>query len=652
MAELVNIEIEGSVYSVEKGTPLSDLVNRISQARRPILALVDGQTLALDSKLEKSAKLRLLYPDSADALEILRHSASHLLAHAVLELFPGTQIGIGPAVENGFYYDFLRDEPFTPEDLTRIEAKMAELIAADIPIERVLLTKAEAVRLFQEKGQGLKVQLVQEKGLDEVSFFKQGSFFDFCLGPHLLSTGQVKHFKLLSISGAYWKGDERGTQLQRIYGTAFFSQKELQDYLAFLEEAKKRDHRRLGLDLDLFSTAEDLGPGLILWHPKGSRLRAVIEDHWRKRHWEGGYEVLYTPHIGRDNLWKTSGHLGFYKDNMYSPMEIDDQSYYLKPMNCPFHIMIYKSRLRSYRELPLRWAELGTVYRYERSGVLHGLLRVRGFTQDDAHIFCTPQQIDGEILRVLDFSISILADFGFTDNKIELSVRDPKNPSKFVGNEAMWLEAEASLVKALKARSLAYERMEGEAVFYGPKIDIKVKDAIGRLWQCTTIQFDFNMSERFGMTYVGEDGQSHQPYMVHRALLGSLERFFGILIEHYNGNFPLWLAPVQVIVCPIAERHQEYAEELDLQFKKKGLRSQVDASREKIGHKIRDAELKKIPLILIIGDKEVSQRTASLRVHGKGDRGAIKIPEFLEKVMELNDNKSLELNFKGGGRSS
>jgi len=578
-------------------------------------------------------------------LEILRHSAAHLMAHAVLELFPETKFGIGPAIENGYFYDFQRDEPFSLQDLERIENKMRELSEADIPIERVVYSRAEAIKVFQGLGQSLKVELIEEKGGDEVVCYRQGSFIDFCRGPHLPSTGSIKHFKLLSVSGAYWKGEEKGLQLQRIYGTVFPAKKNLDDYLQLLEEAKKRDHRKLGAELDLFSTSDLLGGGLILWHPKGARIRAVIEQYWRERHWAGGYDILYTPHIGREVLWQTSGHLDFYKDSMYSPMDIDGLNYYIKPMNCPFHIMIYKSKLRSYRDLPFRWAELGTVYRYERSGVLHGLLRVRGFTQDDAHIICTPGQIDDEILRVLDFSISLLAAFGFTDNKIELSVRDPRNLTKYAGNDDMWHKAEASLVKALQTRGLTYERMEGEAVFYGPKIDIKIKDALGRHWQCTTIQFDFNMSELFDMAFIGEDGQPHQPFMVHRALLGSMERFFGVLIEHYAGNFPVWLAPVQVRILPIADRHLDYALSLDRMFKEKGLRSDVDDSREKIGYKIRASESQKVPLILVVGDKEVASGTASLRVHGGGDKGPVNAAEFLEKVVELDKNKSLIINF-------
>jgi threonyl-tRNA synthetase len=578
------------------------------------------------------------------SIEVLRHSAAHLLAHAVLDLYPETKTGIGPAVETGFYYDFHRDTPFTPEDLEKIEVRMKEIARENVPIERLVMTKDEAVRMFQERKQPLKVELICEKGDVTVTVYRQGPFADFCLGPHAASTGLLENVKLLSVSGAYWKGDEKGLQMQRIYGAVYPTKKELEDYLRLIEEAKKRDHRRLGAELDLFSTNDELGGGLILWHPKGARVRAVIEQHWRERHWAGGYDILYTPHIGRATLWQTSGHLGFYKDSMYSPMDIDEQPYYLKPMNCPFHIQIYKSRMRSYRDLPLRWAELGTVYRYERSGTLHGLLRVRGFTQDDAHIICTPEQIEAEILRVLDFSVSILADFGFTDNKIELSVRDPKNLGKYCGADALWCQAEASLVKALETRGYPYERMEGEAVFYGPKIDIKIKDALGRLWQCTTIQFDFNMSERFAMTYVGEDGQEHRPYMVHRALLGSLERFFGVLVEHYNGSFPLWLAPVQVIVLPIAERHEAYAQALEAKCREAGLRAAVDLSREKVGKKIRQAEVEKIPLILVVGDKEVESGAASLRIHGQGDKGPVDVARFLERALELNRQKSLTVN--------
>ncbi len=645
MSERISIKFEGDSLSVDRGTRPSDLAARSGAPGPFIAARVNGRLTDLTAPLEADAEVALVGPGDPEALDVLRHSAAHLLAHAVLDLYPGAQTGVGPAVETGFYYDFLREEPFTPEDLEKIERRMREIARENASVERIVLDKDKAIEFFQGQGQTLKVELIREKGAAAVSIYRQGPFADFCLGPHVPATGVLANVKLLSVSGAYWKGDERSHQLQRIYGAVFFTQKELDDHLVMLEEAKKRDHRKLGPELELFGTSDDLGGGLILWYPKGARVRAVIEQHWRERHWAGGYEVLYTPHIGRETLWETSGHLGFYKDSMYSPMEIDGQNYYLKPMNCPFHIQIYKSRVRSYRDLPLRWAELGTVYRYERSGTLHGLLRVRGFTQDDAHIFCTPDQIEDEILRVLDFSISILADFGFTDNKIELSVRDPRCAEKYCGADDLWCRAETSLVKALETRGLPYERMEGEAVFYGPKIDIKVKDAIGRLWQCTTIQFDFNMSERFDMTFVGEDGKEHRPYMVHRALLGSLERFFGILVEHYKGSFPLWLAPVQVAVLPIAERHEPYAQSLVRTLTENGLRSEADLNREKVGKKIRQAELRKVPLILVVGDKEVERGTAALRVHGQGDKGEIELAAFLAKAKEFHQNKSLTVSF-------
>jgi threonyl-tRNA synthetase len=437
---------------------------------------------------------------------------------------------------------------------------------------------------------------------------------------------------LLNIAGAYWRGDEHRPMLQRIYGVAFENKNDLEEYLHRIEEAARRDHRKVGRDLDLFSVQDATGPGLILWHPKGGRIRVLIEDYWRRLHYEGGYDIVFTPHIGRANLWETSGHLDFYKDGMYSPMEVDEQKYYIKPMNCPFHIAIYKSKLRSYRDLPLRWAELGTVYRYERSGTLHGLMRVRGFTQDDAHIICTPEQIEDEILRVLDFSVNMLRGFGFKDFKVELSVRDPKNPGKYAGSDMMWSQAEASLVKALEARRLPYERMEGEAVFYGPKIDVKIKDALGRAWQCSTIQFDFNLPERFNMTYIGEDGKEHQPYMVHRALLGSLERFFGVLIEHYGGAFPVWLAPTQAVVIPIADRHLDYARQVEAKLKEKGLRVQVDERPERINLKIRQAQLDKVPYMLVVGDKEVAASSVSVRLRSGEDLGLQPLNKFLIKA--------------------
>jgi len=574
------------------------------------------------------------------SLDVLRHSAAHLLAHAVVTLYPGTKYGIGPAVENGFYYDFYREQPFTPEDLEKIEAKMKELAEAALPIEKIILSKQEALELFRRLGQDLKVELIEEKAGSEVTCYRQGDFIDFCLGPHVPSTDWLKHFKLLSVSGAYWKGDEKGLQLQRIYGTAFFTAEDLAHYLNLLEEARKRDHRRLGVELDLFSFHEDLGGGLVLWHPKGATVRRLIEDFWRQEHIRDGYEFLYTPHIAKLDVWRRSGHTEFY-EAMYPPIRSEGIEYQLKPMNCPFHIMVYQSRQRSYRDLPLRFAELGTVYRYERSGVLHGLLRVRGFTQDDAHIFCRADQLEEEILGVIRLASRLLSAFGFTSYDVFLSTR----PEKFVGRIEDWEKATEALRQALERAAMPYAIDEGEGVFYGPKIDIKIKDALQRSWQCTTIQLDFNLAERFNLTYAGEDGFPHRPFLIHRALLGSLERFFGILIEHYNGNFPLWLAPVQIIILPLAERHHEYALALEKEFKAKGLRSQVDLSREKIGHKIREAELQKIPLMLIVGDKELKNKTISLRVHGAGDKGEMPVADFVNRVLYFNENKSLNLEF-------
>jgi threonyl-tRNA synthetase len=572
------------------------------------------------------------------SLDTLRHSASHLLAHAVLELFPGTKIGVGPAVEDGFYYDFLREEPFTQEDLKSIEERMKQISDRDIPIEKFFCTKEEAVKLFKDLGQDLKIELIQEKGGKKVSCYRQGDFVDFCLGPHVPSTGVLKHFKLLSVSGAYWKGDERGQQLQRIYGTAFFSEGDLRDHLKILEEAKKRDHRKLGPELDLFSTNEMLGGGLILWHPKGSAVRTVIEDFWRKEHYKEGYELIYSPHIAKLRVWEISGHTQFY-DALYPPLISDNVKYQIKPMNCPFHIMVYQSKQRSYRELPLRWGELGTVYRYERGGVLHGLLRVRGFTQDDAHIFCRSDQLEEEIRRTISMALRMLGTFGFNDFNVYLSTR----PEKFSGSVSDWDEATGALEKALNAEKIDFSVDEGEGVFYGPKIDIKIKDALKRSWQCTTIQLDFNLPEKFDLSYVGEDGEFHRPFMIHRALLGSLERFFGILIEHYNGNFPFWLAPVQTIIIPIADRHNPYVSQLNQELKKKEIRTAVDSRREKVGYKIRDAEKSKVPIILLVGDKEIEDKTVSVRIHKKGDKGQFEFKELLEKMLNFIKNKDLEI---------
>ena len=636
----MNVKIEGSTFSVEKGARLQDVLAEISSDRTPVLARVDGEVAGLNFRLDREATVQLIYADSEEGLDILRHSAAHLLAQAVVELFPGTRYGIGPAVENGFYYDFLRESPFSVQDLEAIEVRMKEIAGRNLPIEKVSLSKSEARETFDQLGQNLKVELIEEKGGETVTCYKQGGFIDFCLGPHVPSTGYIKNIKLLSVSGAYWRGDEKGPQLQRVYGTAFFDQKQLTDYLNLLEEARKRDHRRLGQELDLFSFNEDLGAGLVLWHPKGATIRHVIEEYWREEHLRDGYEFLYTPHVGKLDIWRKSGHTEFY-EAMFPCLLTEGVEYELKPMNCPFHIMVYNSRQRSYRDLPLRWAELGTVYRFERSGVLHGLLRVRGFTQDDAHVFCREDQLEDEIKGVIFLALRILKTFGFSDYEVFLSTR----PEDYVGRLEDWDKATRALERSLQAAGLGYRVDVGQGVFYGPKIDIKIKDAIDRSWQCTTVQLDFNLAERFGLGYAGEDGKMHRPFLIHRALLGSLERFFGILIEHYNGNFPLWLAPVQVIVLPIAERHHDYAVSIDNKLKDQGLRSKADLSREKIGYKIREAERQKIPLILVVGDKEVANGTASLRVHTQGDKGEVGVARFLEKILDLDKNKSTMLTF-------
>ncbi len=609
--------------------------------QQPILRRVGEELSDLSRPVPAGLAAVDLFPGDEGTLDVYRHSCAHLLAHAVTELYPGAQYGVGPAVENGFYYDFLVASPFTPEDLERIAGRMRELVAKNQAVERLTWTRAEAESYFREKGQHLKLELIADKVVgDEVTVYRQGDFVDLCRGPHLPATGHLRHFKLLSVAAAYWKGDERNASMQRIYGAVFATAEGLQGYLDFLAQAQARDHRTLGRELDLFSLQEEAGPGLVYWHPKGARIRYQIEEYWKKRHYQGGYELLYTPHIGREWLWQTSGHLGFYKDAMYSPMDIDGSNYYLKPMNCPFHIMIYKATLHSYRELPLRWAELGTVYRYERSGTLHGMMRVRGFTQDDAHIICTPEQIDDEILRVLDFSLDMLRTFGFSVFHIALSVRDPKDPGHYAGSDENWQRAEASLVSALTTRGLDYTRMEGEAVFYGPKIDIKIQDALGRTWQCTTIQFDFNLSERFDMKYIGADGAAHRPFMVHRALLGSLERFFGVLTEHYGGFFPLWLAPVQVQLVPISEKQEESARKTLEELRGHGIRAEIDDRREGMRRKIRDAEMQKIPVIAVIGEREAAAGQVSVRVHRHGERGVMPLAQFIERMKIIIEDKS------------
>ncbi len=563
----------------------------------------------------------------SDDLNIIRHSTSHILAQAVMEIFPHVKLGIGPAIEDGFYYDFDITQNFTPEDLEKIENKMHEIIAKSQEFKQFFLNKAEALALVDKLNQPFKKEIIEDLDSNEYSFFQNDSFIDLCKGPHVKNTGEIKAFKLLKVSGAYWRGSEKNKMLQRIYGTAWNTEKELQDYLTFLEEAQKRDHRHLGTALDLFSVSEEVGAGLILWHPKGSRIRHIIEDYWKKAHFKNGYELLYTPHIGLSDLWKTSGHLDFYHENMYSSIDIDKKEYFLKPMNCPFHILIYQTKLHSYRDLPIRYAELGTVYRYERSGVLHGLLRVRGFTQDDAHLICTTEQMPSEIQKVVQFSINVLKKFGFDQFKIYLAT---KPTEKSVGDNEKWQSAEQALKNTLEELNLPYEIDEGGGAFYGPKIDIKIKDALNREWQCSTIQFDFNEPERFNMYYIDNEGKKTQPYMIHRALLGSIERFFGMLIEHYNGKFPFWLSPIQVKILTINDQITEYAEKIKEQLLEKEIRVSTDYSHEKIGAKIKNGIEEKIPFLIILGNKEKEANLLAIRSRDKGDLGQISFEEFLK----------------------
>ena len=574
-------------------------------------------------------------------LETIRHSCAHLMAQAVQELFPGTQVTIGPVIEDGFFYDFSRKEAFVPEDLEKIEKRMKELAAEDTPIVRSEVTREEAIKKFGDMGEKFKVEIIE--GIDPsepISIYSQGDWGDLCGGPHVESTKKIKAFKLLHTSSAYWRGDERNPVLQRIYGTAWNTEKELRLYLKRLEEAKKRDHRKLGKELDLFSVSDEIGPGLILWHPKGARIRHLMEDFWKKEHFKHGYEMVISPHAAKIDLWKTSGHTEFYKDNMFSNMDVEGREYVMQPMNCPFHIQIYKTKLRSYRDLPVRFGELGTVYRYERSGVLHGLLRVRGFTQDDAHLFCRPSQIEEEITKVLDLIVFILQSFGFHEYKIYLSTR----PEKYVGSDEGWESATKALETALNNKKLDFEVDPGEGVFYGPKIDIKIKDSLNRYWQVSTVQVDFNLPEKFDISYIEEDGQRRQPIMLHRALMGSLERFFGCLIEHYAGAFPLWLAPVQVILLPITDNHAEYADKIAQQLEESGIRVEKDLRNEKIGFKIREAQLQKIPYMIVLGDKEVESSTLGVRRRRSKETRTLDFKTFLDEVNEAVENRTIDID--------
>ena len=634
----------GARRDVPRGTTPAEIAQEFSPrlAKEALVARTNGELVDLSRPLDHSTTLSILTAKDPDAVQVFRHSAAHLLAAAVLELYPNVKLGIGPPIDNGFFYEFVRDEPFTPEDLEEIEAKMHELAAKDIPNERKLIPKPEALELYRKLNQEFKCELVEEKASEPlVSFYTTGKFIDFCRGPHIPSTGRIKAFKLMNVAGAYWKGQEGNPQMQRIYGACFVEQKDLDEYLHKLEEAKRRDHRKLGTELDLFSIEEDAGPGLIFWHPKGGIVRRQMEDWLRDALVCRGYDLVFTPHVMRRHLWEISGHTGFYKDSMFGPMEVEKDLYQIKPMNCPGHILIYRSRLRSYRELPIRLAELGTVYRFERSGVLHGLLRVRGFTQDDAHIFCMPEQIEKEIEDCVEFAQEVLRVFGFDRYEVELSARDPAKPGDYAGTVEEWEHAEGALIGTLKRMSVPYKYMPGEAVFYGPKIDVKLVDAIGRAWQLTTVQFDFNLPRRFKLEYVGEDGSRHQPLMVHRALWGSVERFFGVLIEHYAGAFPVWLAPVQASVLPVSGKFMEYAQKVTQHLKDAGFRVYLDDRNEKLQAKIRDAQLQKIPYMLVVGGKEAEAGTVAVRHRAKGDVGPRPLERFVTDLRAEVQSKSI-----------
>jgi threonyl-tRNA synthetase len=662
---------DGSVREVPRGTTANDVAMSISPrlaaavvvARiRPLTPVATGTAVEeeaseaamygtqtsgerlvdLAAPLMEDVALELLKENDEAALKVVRHSAAHVMATAILELFPETKLGHGPATDSGFFYDVYRETPFSDEDLAAIEARMAEVVARDETFLREVESREMGLKDYAEHGDFMKVHFIEKftKPGEEISLYRNGGFVDFCRGPHVPSTGRVKAFKVTSVAGAYWLGDEKNQQLQRIYGTAFFNTKDLEAHFKRLEEIKARDHRVLGKQLDLFSIQEVAGSGLIFWHPKGGLIRKTMEDWMREECIRRGYNMVFTPHIMRRDLWKISGHEGFYSQNMYPPMELDDAEYRLKPMNCPGHILIYKSSPRSYRDLPLRYAELGNVYRYERSGTMHGLLRVRGFTQDDAHIFCMPSQIEDEVAACVDFAESVLKTFGFAEFKVELSTWDPKDRKSYVGSDENWEMAAGSLKRVLEAKKIPYKEIPGEAAFYGPKIDIKLVDVLGRLWQLSTVQFDFNMNTRFELEYTGEDGEKHRPVMVHRALFGSVERFFGVLIEHYAGAFPLWLAPVQVGLVPISEKHLEYAGAVKAKLEAAGLRVELDARNEKMNAKIREFTLQKVPFVLVMGDKEATSEAVSVRTRGKGDEGSVALVDFIERANRLVEQKS------------
>lgn len=631
----------GPSTDAKTGDTVGTALSSLGVAGQDVLAAkVDGAVVDLSRPLAGGALIEPLRFDSAEGREVYRHSSTHVMAQAVKELFPSAQLTIGPALEDSFYYDFSFERPFTPEDLEKIEARAADIIQRNLPITRREFSKQEAIDFFTARGEHYKVELIQGFPDGEpITAYTQGDFVDLCRGPHLPTTGHIGALKLLNTAGAYWRGDERNPMLQRIYGTSFPTKAEVDGYLARLEEIKRRDHRKVGKELDLISIQDEIGPGLVLWHPKGSVVRLLIENFWREQHIRDGYNLVYSPHTARLDLWKTSGHLDYYRENMFPSMKLEGSEYQLKPMNCPYHIMIYQSHLRSYRDLPIRYGELGTVYRYERTGVLHGLMRVRGFTQDDAHLFCRPDQMEVEVSRVLDFTFFVLQTFGFTEFEVFLSTR----PKESVGGDEHWTLATSALEAALKSRQIAFQLDPGGGAFYGPKIDIKIKDALGRSWQCSTVQVDFNNPERFDLNYIGEDGKAHRPIMIHRALMGSIERFFGILIEHYGGAFPTWLAPVQAVVINITDQQQDYVSAVVAQLKAAGLRAEADLRNEKIGFKIREAEKSKIPFMLVAGNREVQSGTLSVRGRSGATLGTMTVTEIVNLLQSELKHTQREL---------
>jgi len=640
----LKIKIKGlGEFQLTPGIPLKSLIPEIKKisSNLPVGFKYNQEYIdwhfSFNEKDLENLELEPIFPSDEEALIFLRHTASHALAQAVKELFPGAKLGIGPPTEDGFYYDIYYEKPFDEEDLQKIEEKVKEIIKKNLPLERKEIPKEEAKELFKNLKEDFKLELIEELPDSKVSIYSQENFIDLCKGPHLLSTGEIKAVKLLSVAGAYWRGNEKNPMLWRIYGTAFFSEEELKAYLDRLEEIKRRDHRRLGKELELFTIEEDIGPGLVIWLPKGAIIRNIIENFWKEVHLKRGYQLVYTPHIALRDLWKVSGHLDFYIENMFPPMELENRAYQLKPMNCPFHIYVYNQKRRSYREFPIRYCELGTVYRFERSGVLHGLLRVRGFTQDDAHIFCREDQLEEELIQVLDLVIYFLKVFGFSEYKIFLSTR----PEKFVGSPEIWDKAESALKSALENKGLEYEIDPGEGVFYGPKIDLKIKDVLGRFWQCSTIQVDFNIPERFDIVYIGEDNKFYRPIMIHRALLGSLERFLGVLIENYAGAFPFWISPVQIKVLTITDRTISYGEKIVDILRREGFRVETDFRNEKLNYKIRIAQQEKVPYMIILGDKEEKDKVISVRTRKGEVINNIKLEEFINKIKLENQPEYL-----------